>query len=46
MMDLFNEKMSQIKELDTLKQKVTEDILAYKLALKNGQIDLLNGEVK
>lgn len=27
MMDLFNEKMSQIKELDTLKQKVTEDIL-------------------
>ena len=26
--------------------KVTEDILAYKLALKNGQIDLLNGEVK
>lgn len=28
MMDLFNEKMSQIKELDTLKQKVTEDILA------------------
>ena len=27
MMDLFNEKMSQIKELDALKQKVTEDIL-------------------
>lgn len=27
MMDLFNEKMSQIKELDTLKQKATEDIL-------------------
>ena len=27
MMDLFNEKMNQIKELDTLKQKVTEDIL-------------------
>ena len=27
MMDLFNEKMSQIKELDILKQKVTEDIL-------------------
>lgn len=27
MMNLFNEKMSQIKELDTLKQKVTEDIL-------------------
>ena len=26
--------------------KVTEDILAYKLALKNGQIDLLNGEAK
>ena len=29
-----------------LNLKVTEDILAYKLALKNGQIDLLNGEVK
>jgi len=25
---------------------VSKDILAYKLALKNGQIDLLNGEIK
>ena len=25
---------------------VSENILAYKLALKNGQIDLLNGEIK
>ena len=31
MMDLFNEKMSQIKELDILKQKVTEDILKQKV---------------
>ncbi len=45
--DLVNaskELMEYKIELSTL--KVSKDILAYKLALKNGQIDLLNGETK
>lgn len=45
--DLVNaskELMEYKIELSTL--LVSKDVLAYKLALKNGQIDLLNGEVK
>ena len=46
MMDLFNEKMSQIKELDILKQKVTEDNTGEKflgVKLDNGQFSALRG---
>lgn len=45
--DLVNaskELMEYKIELSTL--LVTKDILTYKLALKNGQIDLLNGDIK
>lgn len=46
-LDLVNssrELMSYKIELE--RQKVTKEILAYRLALKNGQIDLLSGEIQ
>jgi adhesin transport system outer membrane protein len=46
-LDLVNSSRELMNyKIELQKQIVTKDILAYKLALKNGQIDLLSGEIR